>query len=195
MLCPPQLGSSTLSPTLTDTGWTWPSLFGAPGPVAITLASGNGEDVADDGRKRPDAVFSAALNLWRRTRSKRGLTEAMDRIVDVAFRGSMGRSVRSALAPRGACTCEPSPTYYSPLLQYARRWKECLSIRVHLSSFVAASYLTSRLKLSYRLGCTWTERLASPKAPNVLAVAARVERSRLSPPPPCPGSADLSPQR
>lgn len=28
-------------------------MFGAPGPVAMTLASGRGDEVADEGRKRP----------------------------------------------------------------------------------------------------------------------------------------------
>jgi hypothetical protein len=36
---------------------TFPSLFRAPGPTAITVASGRGEDVADVGRRIPAAVF------------------------------------------------------------------------------------------------------------------------------------------
>lgn len=82
MLCPPQLGRRTLSPTLTETGWTAPSLLGAPGPVAMTLASGRGELVADEGRKMPVAVFCSGLKRWRRTRSSRGLTLVMERIVE-----------------------------------------------------------------------------------------------------------------
>lgn|SRR6266702_1132957 len=54
---PPQPGSSTRSPALTDVGTTLPSLFGAPGPTAMTVASGRGLDVADVGRKIPFAVF------------------------------------------------------------------------------------------------------------------------------------------
>jgi hypothetical protein len=34
-----------------------PSLSVAPGPTAMTVASGSGELVADVGRKRPVAVF------------------------------------------------------------------------------------------------------------------------------------------
>jgi hypothetical protein len=54
---PPQPGNNTLSPALTEVGTTRPSLLGAPGPTAITVASGRGLDVADVGRKIPDAVF------------------------------------------------------------------------------------------------------------------------------------------
>ena len=54
---PPQPGSRTLSPALTETGITAPSLFGAPGPTAMTVASGSGEEVAEVGRKMPVAVF------------------------------------------------------------------------------------------------------------------------------------------
>ena len=54
---PPQPGSKTLSPALTETGITAPSLFGAPGPTAMTVASGSGEEVAEVGRKMPVAVF------------------------------------------------------------------------------------------------------------------------------------------
>lgn len=35
----------------------FPSLLGAPGPTAITVASGSGELVADEGRNIPEAVF------------------------------------------------------------------------------------------------------------------------------------------
>ena len=54
---PPQPGNNTRSPALTDVGTTWPSLFGAPGPTAITVASGSGLDVAEVGRNIPDDVF------------------------------------------------------------------------------------------------------------------------------------------
>ena len=54
---PPQPGSSTRSPAFTAVGTTLPSLSGAPGPTAITVASGRGFDVAEVGRKIPDAVF------------------------------------------------------------------------------------------------------------------------------------------
>ena len=54
---PPQPGNKTLSPALTDVGTTRPSLSGAPGPTAITVASGSGLDVAEVGRNIPDAVF------------------------------------------------------------------------------------------------------------------------------------------
>lgn len=44
---------------------TAPSLFGAPGPTAITVASGKGEEVAEEGRKRPVAVFwSKPYQRW-----------------------------------------------------------------------------------------------------------------------------------
>ncbi len=46
---PPQLGKRTLSPDLTEVGTTLPSLSGAPGPVAMTLASGRGEEAAEEG--------------------------------------------------------------------------------------------------------------------------------------------------
>jgi len=54
---PPQPGNRTLSPALTDVGIMRPSLFGAPGPTAITVASGSGLDVAEVGRNIPVAVF------------------------------------------------------------------------------------------------------------------------------------------
>lgn len=54
---PPQPGNKTLSPALTDVGTTRPSLSGAPGPTAITVASGSGLDVAEVGRNIPVAVF------------------------------------------------------------------------------------------------------------------------------------------
>src|SRR6266851_5876679 len=55
MVFPPQPGNNTRSPALTDVGTTRPSLSGAPGPTAITVASGSGLDVAEDGRKIPVA--------------------------------------------------------------------------------------------------------------------------------------------
>jgi hypothetical protein len=42
---------------LTAVGTIAPSLFGAPGPTAMTVASGSGFDVAEAGRKIPLAVF------------------------------------------------------------------------------------------------------------------------------------------
>lgn len=54
---PPHPGRRTRSPGFTDVGTTLPSLSGAPGPTAITVASGNGVLVVDDGRKMPVAVF------------------------------------------------------------------------------------------------------------------------------------------
>jgi hypothetical protein len=57
MVFPPQPGSRTQSPAFTFVGTTVPFLSGAPGPVAITFASGKGLLVADDGRRIPVAVF------------------------------------------------------------------------------------------------------------------------------------------
>lgn len=54
---PPQPGRSTRSPALTEVGTISPDLFGAPGPTAMTVASGRGEVVAEEGRKIPAAVF------------------------------------------------------------------------------------------------------------------------------------------
>lgn len=54
---PPHPGNKTLSPTLTETACKTPSLFGAPGPTAMTVASGRGDAVAEEGRNRPVAVF------------------------------------------------------------------------------------------------------------------------------------------
>lgn len=54
---PPQPGNNTRSPGCTETEATTPSLFGAPGPTAMTVASGKGEEVADEGRKIPVEVF------------------------------------------------------------------------------------------------------------------------------------------
>lgn len=54
---PPHPGSRTRSPAFTLTGTIVPFEFGAPGPTAITVASGRGLEVAEDGRKMPVAVF------------------------------------------------------------------------------------------------------------------------------------------
>jgi hypothetical protein len=54
---PPQPGNSTRSPALTLVGTVSPCLLGAPGPTAMTVASGNGLLVAEDGKKMPVAVF------------------------------------------------------------------------------------------------------------------------------------------
>lgn len=93
---PPQPGNSTLSPGLTCVGSILPSLLGAPGPTAITVASGRGLLVADVGKKMPDAVFCAhvmrvcdvvqhsknltvsGLKRWTRIRSRRGTKDLMD---------------------------------------------------------------------------------------------------------------------
>lgn len=98
---PPQPGRSTRSPVLTAVGTMTPSLFGAPGPTAMTVASGKGLLVADDGRKRPVEVFYisvrdvqicytlaevltvSALNRWTRTRSKSGTRDLM--LLNVAW--------------------------------------------------------------------------------------------------------------
>lgn len=54
---PPHPGRRTRSPALTTVGMTTPSLLGAPGPTAMTVASGRGLLVAEVGRKIPVAVF------------------------------------------------------------------------------------------------------------------------------------------
>lgn len=54
---PPHPGRRTRSPGFTAVGTTLPSLSGAPGPTAMTVASGSGVLVVDDGRKMPVAVF------------------------------------------------------------------------------------------------------------------------------------------
>ena len=71
-------------------------MLGAPGPTAITVASGKGLFVADVGKKMPEAVFYAAaismanerekfglltvsgLKRWTSTRSSKGMTDLMD---------------------------------------------------------------------------------------------------------------------
>jgi hypothetical protein len=94
---PPQPGNKTRSPALTEVGTICPSLFGAPGPTAITVASGRGLDVAEVGRYIPVAVFCTAFSLecaggkkwsggrtvsglkrWTRTRSRRGTRDLID---------------------------------------------------------------------------------------------------------------------
>lgn len=58
MLLPPQPGNKTLSPAFTLTGTTSPVLGeGAPGPTAMTVASGMVDEVEEEGMKRPEAVF------------------------------------------------------------------------------------------------------------------------------------------
>jgi hypothetical protein len=59
---PPHPGNKTLSPTFTDTACKTPSLFGAPGPTAMTVASGSGDEVAEEGRNRPVAVFYLSVS-------------------------------------------------------------------------------------------------------------------------------------
>lgn len=61
MLLPPQPGKRTLSPAWTVVATILPSLFGAPGPTAMTVASGSGEEVAEVGRNMPVAVFYSLL--------------------------------------------------------------------------------------------------------------------------------------
>ncbi len=57
MELPPQLGTKTRSPALTLGGTTFPVLSVMPGPTAMTVASGSEPDVADVGKKSPEAVF------------------------------------------------------------------------------------------------------------------------------------------
>ena len=54
---PPQPGSRTRSPAFTCVGTILPSFVGAPGPTAITVASGRGVVVAEEGMKMPEAAF------------------------------------------------------------------------------------------------------------------------------------------
>jgi len=69
-------------------------LLGAPGPTAITVASGNGLLVAEDGKKMPVAVFYkyalaytpnyktaltvSGLKRWTKTRSSKGTRDLID---------------------------------------------------------------------------------------------------------------------
>ena len=76
---PPQPGNKTLSPGWTEIGATVPSLLGAPGPTAMTVASGRGEVVAEEGRKMPVAVFCARQRGKKGQRGTHGLgLEALD---------------------------------------------------------------------------------------------------------------------
>lgn len=54
---PPHPGSNTRSPAFTAVGTMSPFLLGAPGPTAMTVASGRGLFVTEVGRKMPVAVF------------------------------------------------------------------------------------------------------------------------------------------
>ena len=54
---PPQPGNNTLSPGFTLIGNTLPSFVVAPGPTAMTVASGRGPFVDEEGKKIPVAVF------------------------------------------------------------------------------------------------------------------------------------------
>jgi hypothetical protein len=64
MLLPPQPGNKTLSPAFTLTGTTSPVLGeGAPGPTAMTVASGMVDEVEDEGMKRPEAVFWGRVDV------------------------------------------------------------------------------------------------------------------------------------
>jgi hypothetical protein len=54
---PPYSGNNTLSPTLTDTGTSVPSLVVKPGPTASTSPS-LGLACPDSGRRIPDAVYA-----------------------------------------------------------------------------------------------------------------------------------------
>ena len=61
ILLPPHPGNNTLSPSFTETGTTSPVLDeGAPGPTAMTVASGMVVVVEEEGMKRPEAVFYGA---------------------------------------------------------------------------------------------------------------------------------------
>ena len=52
--------------------------------AAITEASGIGVELDDDGRNRPEAVFDSGLKRCTSTRSRRGTTDLMLRIVEAA---------------------------------------------------------------------------------------------------------------
>jgi hypothetical protein len=86
MAFPPQPGNNTRSPALTLVGVMRPSLSAAPGPTAITVASGRGLEVAEDGRKIPDAVFCYVTARSRRcVNGREGRREGVGR-VNVRFR-------------------------------------------------------------------------------------------------------------
>ena len=58
ILLPPHPGNNTRSPSFTETGTTSPVFEeGAPGPTAMTVASGMVVVVDEEGMKRPEAVF------------------------------------------------------------------------------------------------------------------------------------------
>ena len=75
MELPPQPGKRTRSPGFTLVGTTLPSLFGAPGPTAMTVASGRGLDVEDEGRNMPDAVFCKCVRNEKRYKAKKRKTD------------------------------------------------------------------------------------------------------------------------
>jgi hypothetical protein len=60
---PPYSGSSTVSPTLTSTGMSFPSCVRAPGPTATTLPS-FGLSSFVSGRNTPPAVCGG-WGVWR----------------------------------------------------------------------------------------------------------------------------------
>jgi hypothetical protein len=76
MELPPQFGSNIRSPAPTLGGTILPSLPGAPGPTAMTVASGRVPDVAVEGKKIPEAVFYSLFSLMRRVKN----------VIDIRFR-------------------------------------------------------------------------------------------------------------
>lgn len=79
---PPHPGSKTLSPAFTEFGIVFPVFVSLiPGPVAITVASGRGDAVEDEGKNKPLAVFSCGLKRCTRILSSVGKTLLMLRIV------------------------------------------------------------------------------------------------------------------
>ena len=59
---PPKLGRRTLSPVFTLVGIAFPFLSLAPGPTAMTCASGLFFSVADVGKKMPEAVCEGDIS-------------------------------------------------------------------------------------------------------------------------------------
>lgn len=59
---PPKLGRRTLSPVFTLVGIAFPFLSLAPGPTAMTCASGLFFSVADAGKKMPEAVCEGDIS-------------------------------------------------------------------------------------------------------------------------------------
>lgn len=100
---PPHDGRRILSPGCTLTGTTLPSLSGAPGPAAITDASGSGDEALDEGRKRPEAVLVSGLKRWTNTRSRSGTTDLIERMVEVAYRLALPTPPTIAEKHAGAC--------------------------------------------------------------------------------------------